>query len=531
LTRFVFNGTDEQLCVTGTVSQNYTGKFSTCFTPDFGGVQRGLLVENKSASSNVSSISAAIDVLQCYDGQNTVFPDIENTVHLTGERIRMKVNPKAPLAKISARGIDITSRSAANCGSNVGLYAEAGGPANASHAAGVMGFTNPNSGSFSTGVLGCANLTRNDVAQEVNNAALMSLTVGGYFCNPLTGPNDYALCANGRVKFTGTTTIEGDLCVDGLLKGDFEVTIGNSLCVEEIVLDVIRPKTDENIEVLGSLNPGITTITLGNTVTPWCEGHFKNLFVTENVFGTDVVRGNLIQGNLFEGGDACFDDVKAETLTANSACFTDLKTETANIDVARIPLLFVEDLCGFSPIQVSDDLVPNKSNVFLGSSSNKWRHGFFSNLTVCDDLIANVIVSNIECSSEIQTDTIGGKTDITVLTVTSSLIPEPSSTFSLGSLTEKWSEAWFDEVTICQSLSVVGNASISGKLTVNEICVEDQMTFNKLTTDLLCVTDTADLGNLVVSGDTSLMNTDVTGEFDVTGNASVSGKLTVTRAS
>jgi cytoskeletal protein CcmA (bactofilin family) len=341
-TRFLMDGTTEQLCVTGTVSQDYTAKVLTSFMTPFSGIQRGTLIDNKSASANITSTSIAQDISQCYDGTNTAFTNIESTVKSVGQRVRMKVNPKAPLPKLSSRGIDIESKSGSNRGSNIGLYAEAGGPAGSSHTAGVIGFTNATSGMLSTGGMFCANQSRTGIATEILAAG--SQTVGLYACNPNMGPTDWAICANGRVKLNGNTyvignaIISGDLCLEGNLKANIDF-VSDPLCVHTIIVDRIEGKTDQSIEITANLNPDSPGITLGNAANQWAEGWFGNV-------------------------------------TSDLVCVNDG--------------LLVNDIYGKHQgnVTLNATLNPGGDSMYtIGTQNMKWFSGYFDNLVVCDNLL------------------------------------------------------------------------------------------------------------------------------------------------
>lgn len=302
--RFVMDGSAEQLSVVNSVSPSFTQSILSTISGSHSGLQRGLYVANQSDSTTVgsSNASAAIDIVQTYDGASTFFADNEMAVQILGQQINVTANPQSIVPRFSARGIDITVNSINNRGSNIGVYAEAGGALNCQHAAGIFGFTNSNSGIFSTGVMGCANRTRQEMADEVS--AIINdggATVGGYFCNPLMGEHDYALWTEGQVQNNGDVVITGNLTVYGFNNLTANIS---SICIPTLKTNNLSAcganPTHINVDV--DLIPATGNLSLGSPTQPWNYAHINNLQVYNNLrvdgnvtyIGTEVL---LVQDN------------------------------------------------------------------------------------------------------------------------------------------------------------------------------------------------------------------------------------------
>lgn len=312
---FTMNGTTEQLDLVGAASQSHTERISTVYNSTFSGTQRSLWVQNETQSTTLSSVSAGVDIEQTYTGTNTFFVDAEMTVHSVGERITMDTNFRTPTPRISARGIDVTSNSPNNKGSNVGVYAEAGGSVLSEHAAGVIGFTNPKplTGLFSTGVMGCANKTRQDIANTIAAQSLLGTSTGGFFCNPETGPNEYAIVVEGESYNNGNVIITGDLTVFG------NVNFAGNTTNPAVCIPILRTNEMTTCGVGGTaiqvdvnLIPS-GTHSLGDPTHYWGNAYIDHITTTGNVdiggkltanefcvLGDSHLMGNLIiDGNLF----------------------------------------------------------------------------------------------------------------------------------------------------------------------------------------------------------------------------------------
>lgn len=461
---FKMNGTTEQLDVSNTTTQSYTQHINTTISGSFAGVQRGLQIDNAAESDNTTSKSIAVDIAQRYSGTNTAFTNMESTVQSIAERIVMSADTQAPLVKMTSRAIDITTNTANNRGSNVGVFAEAGGPSGSDDSIGVIGFTNADSGTFSVGVLGCANKTRTDVANDVALEVSMGIkTVGVYACNPLNGPNDWGLFVG------GDSNLSGNVIVDG----------GGSLSV-----DLIQGATTPNIiESAASLLPAASAgcITLGSITQPWCEVHTDNLFVDaltlDTLFVNTIVAGPgsngdvVIQGNLIPDADGVYTLGNATHKWLNG-WFDDLNTGN---------------------LHVLGDTVFEGNVTFNGNDLNLYNLVLQGNLTVLQN------------------------TTLTELSVLNDLLVGGTlygdNAYLLGNITTT-------NLFVTQDSTLNGNVNVNGKLTVNELCVlQDTMLAGNVSIgdDLIVTNDTTLNGNLIVSG----------ANVDMNGNVNVGGTLTI----
>ena len=392
---FYMSGTNQQLQITNTVSPNFAQCISNTFLGG-GSLQRALWVKNQSNSTTVPSTTVATDIQQLYSGTSTLFNDNEFTLQSAGQRIVMTVSPQVLNPKISSRGLDVTSAALFNNGSNVGVFSEAGGPIGCTLSAGVMGFSNPNTGIFQVGVYGCANMTRQTVANEINAIVVGGgTTVGGYFCNPNTGPNDWALCTEGRTKFAGNVYVLGNLSVSDLS------------VLSTVSLNNLEAQKNGNIQVFGNLNPGSAGFSLGNASAHW------QLAYIDKVIAPIIVTGNIQA-----------DEVKANTIVATTGDIENLVSTVAYIDELFVTSeevnhvnanVVIGNLACFKELQVDEivaknratqiitvdgSLIPSLNRVYdLGDNTNQWAHGYFYDVQILNELLvlgnATYINSNV----------------------------------------------------------------------------------------------------------------------------------------
>jgi cytoskeletal protein CcmA (bactofilin family) len=544
--RFFMDGSTEQLDLTNTASQAYTQHISTTLSGTFAGTQRALFIENQSESLTLGSVSTASDITQTYNGTNTFYVDNEMTVQSAGQRIVMNVNPQFPIVKMSARGVDVKANSPNNKGSNVGVYAEAGGALNAKHAAGLIGFTNGDSAVFATGVMGCANKTRQDIANTISAHSVGSgSTVGGFFCNPETGMNDWALCTEGRTKLDGDVLVTGNLTVYGNtnISGNIDLS-----CFKQFKVQKIEPcVTGDDILINGNLIPSTPNLILGNVTNYWNYGFF-NTFYAGNL-NIDIFEASIANINVLL--DAY--EVKVETqVTANVGCFPDLLVDT----------IYPKD----TGIRVGGNLIPTLDGVYdLGNTTHKWgdlnvyNARIMNNLEVLGNLTyigtkTLLVQGNLVIDGDLQID------DLLVDHIQANTINIIFDSHLHGNLivdgpavlngdvtvtadVDINGKLVVDELCVINDIQLLGNLAVGGETTLNDVTVNGALTFNsdvtinanldingKLTADELCVVnDTHLLGNLLVDGTTTLTgNVIVLGDEHIQGNLLVNGVFSLT---
>lgn len=233
-------------------------------------------------------------------------------------------------------------------------------------------------------------------------------------------------------------TVSGNLNVDisnvtsltlETLNGN--VITGNTVCVnQELQTDMIVPKgLSGNIIIGGSMIPSMgLTYDLGGVNDKWGNAWINNLTVC-NVFESDVIMVN-----------------------------------TANIQT-----LFVKDLCGFSPIKVTDDLTPDPG-VNLGNVTNVWGNIYGGN-----------ILGDFGCITEVQTDKLSAKTGNILLQ--GNLIPDGNAIYSMGSFTNKIKTIIVDDLVVCGTLS--GNVNIQANVDIGNVT---ELTLDTLTANVICAT-------------------------------------------
>ncbi len=315
VTRFFMNGTTHQLDLNNEVSVDYTEKITSIIPGSFAGIQRSLWILNDAESSTLSSLSVGADIEQTYGGTNTFYVDSEMTVHNAGLNIQMNTEFQFVTPRITSRAIDVTSKSPNNKGSNVGVYAEAGGAINCNHSSGVIGFTNPqpNTGLFSTGVMGCVNKTRQDIADTIAAYSVgMGTKAGGFFCNPNIGPDEWGLIVEGETLMNGNTIITGDLTVLG--NSNITANIG-AICVPKLRLNELTACFGGNTIIVSANLLPQNGLDLGSSIDVWEHAYINNGIISGNLevngaltyLGTDttLVHDNFITVNVAQSANVC----------------------------------------------------------------------------------------------------------------------------------------------------------------------------------------------------------------------------------
>ena len=204
-------------------------------------------------------------------------------------------------------------------------------------------------------------------------------------CNNLISQRLPDLKTKGGAFFGGSVAIMGDMCISGTLTGNVggnlsgnlmgdisvegDLDIGGNLTVmdgiisnletdilcvnEELFVDFISPKDGTviniaNIQLEGNIIPEQDlTYDLGSPTHK-----FKTIY-TDDIVICGSVSGNL-NIDLSNVTSLTLETLTSNVITANTGCFDNIKATSANIQT-----IFVKDLCGFSPIRVTDDLTPD----------------------------------------------------------------------------------------------------------------------------------------------------------------------------
>ena len=552
--RFTVQGSTGKTTINNVAEKDCALDVTSSYSGDFSDTQSAVCIDNTTNNNDSGGISTALDVDQCYNGTNTTFGNNESTVKVVGESVNVKVNPQLPTPRVSVRGVDVTTTSNNNLGTNIGVFAESGGAAGMTQSTGVVGIANDGSavGGFRVGVVGCVNHNRNSISQEFNDIVMGGgLVTGGYFCEPTGSPGAYGLVVSGKSRLdnvcllgnvdggnvnTGvlcatqgvrtnsispksgssltidatTTILNGDLIpsanvtydigtptqkindlyvsnvfvcgqlfgnvADGVtanIPDDLQVETLQAnvsvntmlLCANTIQVDTIQGKTDATIDLEANVIPSTDGLySLGNATNQFQNVHVQDIFVGGNVVGTI--------------------DVTTETVIANTICANTTKTgiltaDSANIAVANIDLAFIHDLCGLSPILLSDNLIPKTGNINIGNATNKLDFLYANNIVLCDDLngsMANAsfdtITSNVSdidvmcIGTEIQTSLITEKTSMTGIAFNGDLYPNMDDTYDIGSIAQKPRRIYTNDLTICRDLLVEGDTMIKGNLSI-----------------------------------------------------------------
>jgi hypothetical protein len=379
----------------------------------------------------------------------------------------------------------------------------------------VIGITNEDSGTFSTGVLGCAHQDRNDLANLVTSViGAGGLSVGVFACNPKSGPGDFAIYAMGASEFIGEVQIEGNLMATGDISSASVTT--PLACVTDLVVDSIIPKNGTDILLSGNLFPSIDNFySLGEETRKFSEGWFGNLHVCD----TATIKDLYVTGNLFASVPAF---VLPDPLIVGNLIADNVHTD------------FLDSKTGDS-ITILANLIPDSTGCLsLGSQSSRWCEAYFDNAIV-ENLTAQSIIATTACFDEALVDFLVPKNG-NEIHVMGNLNPTEDNMFSLGNIANQWLQvsaqsAFFDTLTVFENSEFIGNVSVDSKLTVNELCV---------TNDAIIVGDLVVLsgnlfagfvniqGNCIYSSDgSSRVCVYSGGEVDLKGNTTVYDDLHV----
>lgn len=217
-----------------------------------------------------------------------------------------------------------------------------------------------------------------------------------------------------------------------------------------------------------------TTITTDNTnadiiLDPQGSGDVDivaNTLIRGNLVVTNSLRGLTLQvdtnanidGNVVIDGTLSAGAVTLGAITGTSATFTGgvevqgLLNAIGSVDLgdtASDTITFVG--------RVDSSIVPEPTNTYnLGGASNRWATGYFTDLDVSGDV---TIGGNITIG-DTDTDSINIAADLT-----SNIIPNASSTYTIGTAGKTWLNVYADEFTGPLTGNVTGD--LTGNVTGN----------------------------------------------------------------
>jgi len=207
----------------------------------------------------------------------------------------------------------------------------------------------------------------------------------------------------------------------------------------DIILD---PQGTGDVDIVAN------TLIRGNlVVTTGLRGLTLQVDTNANIDGNVVIDGTLSAGAVTLGA-----------ITGTSATFTGglevqgLLNAIGNVDLgdtASDTITFVG--------RVDSSIVPEPTNTYnLGGASNRWATGYFTDLDVSGDV---TIGGNITIG-DTDTDSINIAADLT-----SNIIPNASSTYTIGTAGKTWLNVYADEFTGPLTGNVTGN--LTGNVTGN----------------------------------------------------------------
>jgi hypothetical protein len=425
---------------------------------DYDDSQTAVCIDNSTNNNDILGTSCALDIQQCYYGTNTVYGNAENTVRVSGLCIDVKTVYKNPLVKVSARGQDIKVVSENNCGSNFGIYTEAGGITNVTHETiGIVAIAND--GVVRIGSLGCINVSREDLATTLNNYYVSGgLHAGGYFCNPNISEGEYALYSEGRTCLNGPVNITGNVMFP-LAMGN--ILIANLLCAQTLLIEKIQEKIPgQGVQFYGNVLPGFDRVyNLGSLEHKW------NTIVTNDL----VVCGKLIAN--IESNIQNVNKLVVDSLIANIACINDEllvdkineKTDGTGVIVDGVEL---------KDSNVTANVVCIRTKLYVDEIVSKSGNGITIEGLNFDDIITlNTLISNLICSNIVQTDVLKAKTQPHI-TVASNLVPSKDATLILGNAQSFWKTIYVNDIVMDGNL--IGAMDIfTERLLSKDICTEN----------------------------------------------------------
>ena len=207
----------------------------------------------------------------------------------------------------------------------------------------------------------------------------------------------------------------------------------------DIILD---PQGTGDVDIVAN------TLIRGNlVVTTGLRGLTLQVDTNANIDGNVVIDGTLSAGAVTLGA-----------ITGTSATFTGglevqgLLNAIGNVDLgdtASDTITFVG--------RVDSSIVPEPTNTYnLGGASNRWATGYFTDLDVSGDV---TIGGNITIG-DTDTDSINIAADLT-----SNIIPNAGSTYTIGTAGKTWLNVYADEFTGPLTGNVTGN--LTGNVTGN----------------------------------------------------------------
>jgi hypothetical protein len=207
----------------------------------------------------------------------------------------------------------------------------------------------------------------------------------------------------------------------------------------DIILD---PQGTGDVDIVAN------TLIRGNlVVTTGLRGLTLQVDTNANIDGNVVIDGTLSAGAVTLGA-----------ITGTSATFTGglevqgLLNAIGNVDLgdtASDTITFVG--------RVDSSIVPEPTNTYnLGGASNRWATGYFTDLDVSGDV---TIGGNITIG-DTDTDSINIAADLT-----SNIIPNASSTYTIGTAGKTWLNVYADEFTGPLTGNVTGD--LTGNVTGN----------------------------------------------------------------
>jgi hypothetical protein len=344
----------------------------------------------------------------------------------------------------------------------------------------------------------------------------------------------------GTFDLTGDFTQTGDYAVTGSLSVGQNLTVGAAAQFEEILIDdnfITTTSTNTNLELRAN-GTGVVlfpnnNVVIANDLTVVGDIAADNIDITATLTALDADIGNIrISGTTIEA-------------TASNADLELRANGTGEILVPSNDVVLGQDLTvqGATDLQ---DLTVTGTITHTGAVIQTGNYTVTGNFGNGNILIDNSLITTTDTNSDLELRASG---------TGSILIPNNNVTFSqaltVSGDTDLQATTVTGTITQTGNVTQTGNFTLGGEFTNGNILIEDniitttvsnsdlELRANGTGTVLVPNNDVAITNDLTVSGFTDLQNTEITGtlthigaviqtgNFDLTGDASITGTLTV----